>query len=53
MTILVYDLGGGTLDVSLLELNEGIFEVKATNGNNYLGGQDFENEILSMCVGTI
>lgn len=50
MTILVYDLGGGTLDVSLLELNEGIFEVKATNGNNYLGGQDFDNEIVKMCV---
>jgi len=50
LTILVYDLGGGTLDVSLLELNDGIFEVKATNGNNYLGGQDFENEILAMCV---
>jgi heat shock protein 1/8 len=46
----VYDLGGGTLDVSLLELNDGIFEVKATNGNNYLGGQDFENEILALCV---
>jgi len=50
LTILVYDLGGGTLDVSLLELNDGIFEVKATNGNNYLGGQDFENEILALCV---
>jgi heat shock protein 1/8 len=50
MTILVYDLGGGTLDVSLLELNEGIFEVKATNGNNFLGGQDFDNEIVKLCV---
>jgi len=50
MTILVYDLGGGTLDVSLLELNEGIFEVKATNGNNYLGGQDFDNEVCKLCI---
>jgi len=45
-TILVYDLGGGTFDVSLLELGDGVFEVKATSGNNYLGGDDFDNRIV-------
>ncbi|RZI46361.1 molecular chaperone DnaK [Rickettsiales endosymbiont of Peranema trichophorum] len=46
-TIVVYDLGGGTFDVSILEIGEGIFEVKSTNGNTFLGGEDFDIRILS------
>jgi len=46
-TILVYDLGGGTFDVSILELGDGVFEVKATSGNNRLGGDDFDERIVS------
>jgi molecular chaperone DnaK len=42
-TILVFDLGGGTFDVSVLQLGDGVFEVKATSGNNHLGGDDFDN----------
>ncbi len=49
-TILVFDLGGGTFDVSILELGEGVFEVKATNGNNYLGGDDFDERIINYLV---
>ncbi|MCC7477959.1 molecular chaperone DnaK [bacterium] len=45
-TILVYDLGGGTFDVSVLELGDGVFEVKATAGNNFLGGDDLDNKIV-------
>ena len=45
-TILVYDLGGGTFDVSILELGDGVFEVVATNGNNELGGDDFDERII-------
>jgi len=45
-TILVFDLGGGTFDVSLLELGDGVFEVKATSGNNFLGGDDFDNRVV-------
>ncbi len=45
-TILVFDLGGGTFDVSILELSEGVFEVKATSGNNRLGGDDFDQRII-------
>ncbi len=45
-TVLVYDLGGGTFDVSILELGEGVFEVKATSGNNRLGGDDFDERII-------
>ncbi|NLK72186.1 MAG: molecular chaperone DnaK [Clostridiales bacterium] len=44
--ILVYDLGGGTFDVSILELGDGVFEVLATNGNNHLGGDDFDNILI-------
>ncbi|MBI3753151.1 MAG: molecular chaperone DnaK [Deltaproteobacteria bacterium] len=44
--IAVFDLGGGTFDISILELNEGIFEVKATNGDTFLGGEDFDQRIL-------
>ena len=49
-TILVYDLGGGTFDVSILELGDGVFEVKATNGNNKLGGDDFDQRIIEYLV---
>ena len=49
-TILVYDLGGGTFDVSILELGDGVFEVKATNGNNHLGGDDFDQRIIEYLV---
>jgi molecular chaperone DnaK len=45
-TIAVYDLGGGTFDVSILEIGDGVFEVKATNGDTFLGGEDFDNRIL-------
>ena len=48
--ILVYDLGGGTFDVSILELGDGVFEVKATSGNNHLGGDDFDNVIVDYLV---
>ena len=49
-TILVYDLGGGTFDVSILELGDGVFEVKATSGNNKLGGDDFDKRIVDYLV---
>ncbi len=49
-TILVYDLGGGTFDVSILELGDGVFEVKATSGNNRLGGDDFDERIINWMV---
>ena len=49
-TILVYDLGGGTFDVSILELGDGVFEVKSTSGNNSLGGDDFDNRIMEYLV---
>ena len=46
----VYDLGGGTFDVSILEIQKGVFEVKATNGDTYLGGEDFDNALLQHLV---
>ena len=49
-TILVYDLGGGTFDVSILELGDGVFEVKSTAGNNKLGGDDFDERIMDYLV---
>ena len=49
-TILVYDLGGGTFDVSILELGDGVFEVKSTAGNNKLGGDDFDERIMNYLV---
>ena len=49
-TILVYDLGGGTFDVSLLEISDGVFEVLATNGNNRLGGDDFDQRVMEYLV---
>jgi molecular chaperone DnaK len=49
-TILVFDLGGGTFDVSVLELGEGVFEVKATNGDNHLGGDNFDKAVVDWMV---
>ena len=49
-TILVFDLGGGTFDVSLLEIGEGVLEVKATNGDNHLGGDDWDNRVVEWMV---
>ncbi|MCR6544943.1 molecular chaperone DnaK [Dehalobacterium formicoaceticum] len=49
-TVLVFDLGGGTFDVSILELGDGVFEVKATSGNNLLGGDDFDQRIIDYLV---
>lgn len=48
--ILVFDLGGGTFDVSILELGDGVFEVKATNGNTHLGGDDFDNKVMNWMI---
>jgi len=48
--ILVFDLGGGTFDVSVLELGDGVFEVKSTSGNNHLGGDDFDDKIIEFLV---
>jgi L1 cell adhesion molecule like protein len=48
--ILIYDLGGGTLDVALLRIEEGIFEVKATDGDTHLGGEDFDNKIVEYFI---
>ena len=44
--IAVYDLGGGTFDVSILEIGDGVFEVKSTNGDTFLGGEDFDDAIV-------
>ena len=49
-TVLVYDLGGGTFDVSILELGDGVFEVKSTAGNNHLGGDDFDQRVMDYLV---
>ncbi|NEQ43326.1 MAG: molecular chaperone DnaK [Leptolyngbya sp. SIOISBB] len=49
-TILVFDLGGGTFDVSILQLGDGVFEVRATSGNNHLGGDDFDNAIAQWMI---
>jgi len=51
-TIAVYDLGGGTFDISILELGEGVFEVKSTNGDTFLGGDDFDEHIIMWLVET-
>ncbi|MEN3303934.1 MAG: molecular chaperone DnaK [Micromonosporaceae bacterium] len=51
-TVLVFDLGGGTFDVSLLELGEGVIEVKATNGDNHLGGDDWDDRVIDHLVKT-
>lgn len=52
-TVLVYDLGGGTFDVSILELGDGVFEVKSTSGNNHLGGDDYDERIVEFLVSEI
>ena len=49
--VLIFDLGGGTFDVSVLTLESGLFEVKATNGNTHLGGEDFDNRLVEYCAG--
>ncbi len=49
-TIAVYDLGGGTFDISILEIGDGVFEVKSTNGDTFLGGADFDSKLLSYIV---
>jgi len=51
--IAVFDLGGGTFDISILELNEGVFEVKATNGDTFLGGEDFDQKAIDFLGGGI
>ena len=48
--VLIFDLGGGTFDVSLLTIEDGIFEVKATNGHTHLGGEDFDNVLVDFCI---
>ncbi len=50
-TIAVFDLGGGTFDITILQLGEGVFEVKSTNGDTYLGGDDFDQKILDWLIG--
>jgi len=49
--VAVFDLGGGTFDVSILEISEGVFEVRSTNGDTYLGGEDFDNRIVDYLIG--
>ena len=49
-TIAVYDLGGGTFDVSILEIGDGVFEVKSTNGDTFLGGEDFDMRLVDYLV---
>merc|ERR1712032_836624 len=48
--VLIYDMGGGTFDVSLLTIDDGVFEVKATAGDTHLGGEDFDNRIVDFCL---
>lgn len=49
-SIAVYDLGGGTFDISILEIQKGVFEVKSTNGDTFLGGEDFDNALVNYLV---
>ena len=49
--VLIFDLGGGTFDVSILSLEEGLFEVRSTNGHTHLGGEDFDNRLVEYCTG--
>ena len=49
---MIFDLGGGTFDVSILEISDGVFEVLATNGNTKLGGDDFDNRIIDWIADT-
>lgn len=48
---MIFDLGGGTFDVSLLTIDDGFFEVKATAGDTHLGGEDFDNKMVEFCAG--
>ena len=48
--VLIFDLGGGTFSVSILTIEDGIYEVKATNGNNHLGGEDFDIMLVDYCA---
>ena len=50
LNVLIFDLGGGTFDVSILAIEEGIFEVKSTNGDTHLGGEDFDNRLVKYCM---
>ena len=52
-TIAVYDFGGGTFDISVLEVGEGVVEVKATNGDTHLGGDDLDDRIIEWLVGRV
>lgn len=49
-TVLVFDFGGGTLDVSILKINNGIFKVIATDGDTHLGGEDLDNILVDQCI---
>jgi heat shock protein 1/8 len=49
MTVMIFDLGGGTFDCSILKLEKGCFEVLATCGNSHLGGEDFDNRMVEFC----
>lgn len=50
-SIAVFDLGGGTFDISILEIQKGVFEVKSTNGDTFLGGEDFDNHLVNFLAG--
>jgi molecular chaperone DnaK (HSP70) len=52
-TILVFDLGGGTFDVTLLVIDNGVFEVKATAGDTHLGGEDFDQRMMDYCIAQV
>lgn len=47
----MYDLGGGTFDISILEIQKGVFEVKSTNGDTFLGGEDFDRHLVTFLAG--
>jgi len=47
---LIFDLGGGTFDVSILNLDNGVYEVKSTNGDMHLGGEDFDKRLIDYCI---
>ena len=48
--VLIYDMGGGSVDVAILTIEDGIFEVKATAGDTHLGGENFDNRIVDICI---
>jgi molecular chaperone DnaK (HSP70) len=49
--VLIFDLGGGTFDCSVCNIQDGVFEVRATNGNSHLGGSDFDTRLVDFCIG--